>query len=67
MDKDKLLNAKKWLRNQKIAMCYIGMQKNYVLIPAIVTSTLQIYVMDNTLRVHCALYFSLALLALKQK
>jgi hypothetical protein len=23
--------------------------------------------MDNTLRVHCALYFSLALLALKQK
>jgi len=58
---------KKWLRNQKIAMCYIGMQKNYVLIPAIVTSTLKIYVLDNTLRVHCALYFSLALLTLKLK
>jgi len=37
-------------RNQKIAMCNNGMQKNYeyVLIPATVTSTLQIYVLDNT-------------------
>jgi len=26
-----------------------------VLIPATVTFTLQIYVLDNTLRVHCAL------------
>ena len=56
---------KKWCKESEIAMCYIGMQKNYVLIPAIVTSTLQIYVMDNTLRVYCALYFSLAILALK--
>ena len=46
-------------------MCYIGMQNNYVLIPAIVTSKLQIYVLDNTLKVHCAFYFSFALLGLE--
>ena len=56
---------KSGVRNPKIVMCYNGMQKNYVLIPATVTPTLQIYVLDNTLRVHCALYFSLVLLALK--
>lgn len=56
---------KSGVKNRKIAMCYVEMQKNYVLIPATVTSTLQISDVGNTLRAHCALYLSLALLALK--